>query len=61
MTSKQLCICGSLPARFDRLGATKEHGMFATIFHKSEMELECALDLTAARDIGQAATLMCAL
>jgi hypothetical protein len=56
MTSKQLCNCGSLTARLDRLGATKEHGIFAAIFHKSEMELESALDLTAARDIGQAAT-----
>jgi hypothetical protein len=61
MTSKQLCNCGSLTARLDRFGATKEHGMFAAISHKSEMELESALDLTAARDIGQAATLMCAL
>ena len=32
MTSKQLCNCGSLTARLDRLGATKEHSMFAAIF-----------------------------
>jgi hypothetical protein len=35
--------------------------MFAAIFRKSEKELEAALDLTAAGDIGQIATLMCAL